>query len=321
MLPTLRLDGFGTQEITIVHNLSSVWFVTHADIVSAGGTKVYYMGMNFDKEIHTYLTDDYGGHPFLIRQVCSQIYRSLSSSEIPRQIQVKKEFYRDKKKELAASVSDYVDLILTILVDRYPEEYKLLQYLAAGSYDTFNHFVEEDRSWAEHLVGYGLIKKVSDKYHFRIVVEDSVRRKSLHLRVPDSVEEMWGLLSETRNAFEANLKELVRSTLKIALGTQKAKDAIISAMNKPPQKQNAEHVKYDDVFKGEIYFSDYKRVIENNWGFFKNIFHNDLPRFTSSMTTANRYRADAHAKKITNDEYGQAIAALTWLNDAIKENA
>ncbi len=38
-----------------------------------------YMGIQFDKEIFTYLTDDYGGHPFLIRQVCSRIYESLAA--------------------------------------------------------------------------------------------------------------------------------------------------------------------------------------------------------------------------------------------------
>lgn len=34
-----------------------------------------YMGMRFDDEIYTYLTDDFGGHPFIIRQVCSHLFK------------------------------------------------------------------------------------------------------------------------------------------------------------------------------------------------------------------------------------------------------
>lgn len=281
-----------------------------------------YMGMQFDKEIYTYLTDEYGGHPFLIRQVCSQLYKNNSSETIPRKIHIRKEAYKKEKNKLADTLADYVDLILHILVHRYPDEYTLLKHLAANDYTTFNNFVEEDRCWIQHLVGYGLISKVGEKYHFRIsVVEESVKRVSKHLQTPETVEERWSLLSECRNSFESELRKLVRSNLKIALGNSLAQGQIINAMHKPQQKERAKSLKYDEIFANEIYFSDLRRAVVSNWSIFQNIFENDKDRFVNSMIEVNSFRADAHAKNITIEEFSKAMSGLSWLSRCIAENS
>lgn len=280
-----------------------------------------YMGTKFDKEIFTYLTDDYGGHPFLIRQVCSRIYEKLSAVGIPRQLLITKEYYRDNKVDLAKSLSDYVDLILTILIERYPNEYKLLQFLAAKDFDKFNSFATEP-NWIAHLIGYGLIFKSGDRYYFRIsVVEESVERKSTHLKTPTTTEEMWSLMSKERNTFEVELREIVRRTLKISTGITDAKIKIIAAMRKKNQSLKAHNLKYDDIFKGEIYFNDLKNVIESNWEHFQKVFDEDLPKFQKSMITANKYRIDAHAKKIATSQYQDAMSSIAWLKDALSRNA
>lgn len=281
-----------------------------------------YMGLQFDTEIMTYLTDEFGGHPFLIRQACSQLYKAITSKEIPRKIHIKKELYKEKRPSIIQSIAEYVDLILHILIERYPDEYRLLQHLSAGDVETFMSFANQDRAWIAHLVGYGLICKSNERYHFRIsVVEESVRRESAHLSCPQTVEERWSLLSEHRNAAEARLRELVRSLLKIALGVADAKTAIIAAMAKPQQKQRAEGEKYDAIYTAELYFLDLKRAVENNWPVFKNVFRDDLGRFSAYMSEVNRYRADAHAKSITDTQFSDAMSALGWLKDCLDENA
>lgn len=60
-----------------------------------------YMGLNFDEEIYTKLTEDYGGHPFLIRHICSLINKDIS---LDRPCQVSKYEYATKKKEYDAIV-------------------------------------------------------------------------------------------------------------------------------------------------------------------------------------------------------------------------
>lgn len=88
-----------------------------------------YMGMSFDDEIYTYLTDDFGGHPFIIRQVCSHLFKEKKGL---KSISITKYEYERKREEINNSIVDYLDLIITVLRERYPDEYQLIEYLAAG---------------------------------------------------------------------------------------------------------------------------------------------------------------------------------------------
>ena len=81
-----------------------------------------YMGLNFDEEIYTKLTEDYGGHPFLIRHICSLINKDIS---LDRPCQVSKYEYATKKKEYDAKIVHYVEMILGVLKTWYPKEYLL----------------------------------------------------------------------------------------------------------------------------------------------------------------------------------------------------
>ena len=281
-----------------------------------------YMGMSFDPEVVTYLTDDFGGHPFLIRQAASKIYKIFARGDIPRKIHISKHIYKDKLPEVARSLHDYVSLILLILRERYPDEYKLLQYLAAGQIDTFCSFAEEDPAWIEHLIGYGLIIETSGKYHFRInVIKSTIEAEAKHLKSPDSVEERWELLSEARNSLETRLRDLVKSLLKIAMGASEGKVAIIDAMVKSQQKEKAAQLSYAQIYDAELYFSDLRRAIENNWSIFRNVFSDDYDRFSSYMKIANAARADAHAKTIERGEFEAAMNSINWLSQSIQENA
>jgi predicted AAA+ superfamily ATPase len=281
-----------------------------------------YMGITFDPEVVTYLTDDFGGHPFLIRQAASKMYSIFARSDIPRKIHISKHIYKEKRIEVSRSLHDYVSLILLILRERYADEYKLLQYLAAGQMDTFCSFASDDPTWIEHLIGYGLILAISGKYHFRInVVQAAVEVESKYLKSPDSVEERWELLSEARNAFESDLRNLVKSILKISLGANVGKSAIIQAMVKGQQQEKADALTYDQMYDAELYFSDLRRVVENNWNIFKNIFSDDQERFSTCMKNANLYRADAHAKSIERSEFELAMNAIGWLAKCLEENS
>lgn len=281
-----------------------------------------YMGMTFDSEVYTYLTDDFGGHPFLIRQAASRLYKMFSRDDLPRKIHIRKHVYKEKYSELARSLHDYVSLILVILRERYNDEYKLLQYLAAGQYETFSTFAREDPAWVEHLLGYGLIDEISGKYHFRInIVQSTVESEVRHLKSPDSFEERWELLSEARNSLEVSLRSLVKALLRISLGQSLAKDAIISSMVKQSQIQKAATLGYTELFDAELYFSDLRRAVENNWNIFHNVFVDDLARFSDAMNVANKARADAHAKPIERSEFETAMSAINWLATSVKENA
>ena len=70
-----------------------------------------YMGLSFDEDIYTYLKDDYGGHPFLIRQVCSLIHKNINTQRPQKVVGL---FYQSKKDLFARNLKDYDELILQV---------------------------------------------------------------------------------------------------------------------------------------------------------------------------------------------------------------
>jgi len=90
------------------------------------------MGIKFDEILYSKLTEDYGGHPFLIRHVCSIINKN-SSQERPTI--VSKLIYNSAKDIFKREHSNYIEMILEVLKKFYSDEYKMLKFLALDDYD------------------------------------------------------------------------------------------------------------------------------------------------------------------------------------------
>ena len=173
-----------------------------------------------------------------------------------------------------------------------------------------------------HLMGYGLIEKPGDMYTFRIAaVEAAVRKNARDLICPDTVEERWALLSRERNQFEFRYRDYLRSALKVALGKEAAKQEIISVMRKASQAETARGLEYDQIYAKEIYFINLKDVTVNHWDRFKFLFNEDKQRFTQAMDSGNKYRADAHAKSLTTEQFRAVMPQLVWLMKCFEENS
>jgi hypothetical protein len=67
-----------------------------------------YMGLKFDEELYTKLTEDYFGHPFLIGQVCSLINKD---APVDRPCNISKEEYAGKKESYDSYISCYLNVI------------------------------------------------------------------------------------------------------------------------------------------------------------------------------------------------------------------
>jgi hypothetical protein len=196
-----------------------------------------------------------------------------------------------------------------------------LAYLAADDRPTFNEFAKNSSDWVNHLEGYGIVTKSHGEYHFRVnVVREHVLSKTRKLRMPGNIEQKWAAISERRNAMEARLREIVRMLLKTTYGTSEGKRKIIDVMTNASQKARAQDAQFDNVFKGELYFSDLKRIIEKEWPLFERVFKGDKPRFATFMETVNKFRIDAHAMPIEDDDYTLVAAHITWLEKCIDEN-
>jgi len=277
-----------------------------------------YMGLSFDNEVFTYLTDDFGGHPFLIRQVCSRIHQSVKD---PRPYKVTKFFYQKERNKLNASIRDYIGLIVTVLKERYPDEYEMLEFLSQGNHKVFGEFVDMSHSMIEHLEGYGLISEDNGKYHFRInAVGQYVQEHARVAKVLTTKKDKWSEISAQRNILETNLRKLIKRTLKLHYGVAQAKIVFLETISPPETKNELNAMSFEDMFESKLlYFEDLRKVVIKNWDKFSQTFGNNRENFNSYMNYVNKHRSDAHANEITEDEIGILLIALQWLHKQVNE--
>jgi len=67
------------------------------------------MGLKFDETIYAKLTEDFGGHPFLIRHVCSLLSKELDNLDRP--VKVDRQSYQSAKNKFIQSHTALLGLI------------------------------------------------------------------------------------------------------------------------------------------------------------------------------------------------------------------
>jgi len=283
------------------------------------------MGVTFDEPIYQKLTDEYGGHPFLIRHVCSYI----SQKNTKRPIKISKTTYESAKQEFNKQETEYFEMILGVLKEFYPNEYEMLRLLAMNDYETFNYFADEEPTIIKHLLGYGLVQKIEDDYEFKMEVmkEYIIRKEKLEVFTLNSIEDKWKYLAEERGKLEINLRKMIKQVLVI----EQFKDASFNAKSYVIQKlhnNNKNKRKYgnfniNDLFnadKAEIYFNDLDKLVRGKWESFEQYMKDmDQPSFNHYMKVINKIgRADAHAKeKIDERDLQEVRLAFDKLNSII----
>lgn len=276
------------------------------------------MGLKFEETIYSKLFEDYGGHPFLIRRVCSQI----SKMNPDRPITIDRKKYTNAKNHFNLS-DTYFEMILEVLVKFYPDEYEMLKFLSLGDYENFDYFVREDPSMVNHLLGYGIIKQSDETYDFQLdsIKEYIVRKNKNHIVLQTS-EERWQHICLRRNNIETRLRKMVRQVLRIAYKNEHdAKEHVIKKIfgnEKEGRKYYAK--KYSELFdpkQSTIYLKHLTDLIKANWDYFSDYFgKQDL--FLLNMNVLNREgRFDAHAKVPTQDEMSTISVAVESIEKCI----
>ena len=276
------------------------------------------MGLRFEETIYAKLTEDYGGHPFLIRHVCSVINR-ISDQQRPTQIGRK--IYEKAKEIFDEEYAGYTEMILEVLKDFYSDEYYMLELLATGDSNDFNEFALSSPQYTNHLKGYGIIEQVSGEYDFCIdTVSKYLKRKSLHRKTSLTLEEKWDEISVRRNKLELRVRDIVRQQLHAHYGNL-AKDRVLSVYDiKRKSKYNA--LNYKSLFdprKCQVYIEDIRKLINRDWLLFSNIFGPDQERFAASIKEVNRMRVDAHAANISDDEMSYFRVCIGYLEKKVED--
>ena len=258
-----------------------------------------YMGLSFDEYTVSKLTSDCGGHPYLMRILCSHINKYTRAMGIKRPAIVTRAIY-DKaipEFEKSSEATSFFWMILNILMTSYPKEYEILKVLALHGDSIISQIQDKDSLF--HLIGYGLVECNQNNYAIKyssiarfLCGEYRFERKGL------SVEEQKEEISLRVNRAEIQLRTLVRNTLALMLGKSKAKDAVMISMENhasigPKDLSKAEALSYTQLFdpsQNKMYFSLLKVIILDNLNVFSNIFDCDAKVITKHLDSINYAR-------------------------------
>lgn len=275
------------------------------------------MGIKFDETIYSRLVEDYGGHPFLIRRVCSKISQMYPN----RPVSIDRSHYLSAKKSFNIE-NTYFDMILNVLSQFYPDEYELLTFLATEDYDNFNYFVNADPSMVTHLIGYGLIRKSQSEYDFNIdSIKDYIIRITADHIKPASADEKWSLLCSQRNSIEQRLRRMVRNIIRTSCKNETdAKEYVIKKLFSDDKRLYAYSLA--DIFdsrKNTIYLKSLFDLIKSKWDYFSDYFGKQDVCISHMNVLNAEGRFDAHSTVPTDSEICAVDNAVRYFNDVLKK--
>ena len=260
------------------------------------------MGLQFDEILYSIITEDFGGHPYLIRHVCSVINKYSPSD---RPVKVDKSLYAKSKRIFLREYSYFLDMILNVLKEYFKEEYEMLSMLARGDCESFCEFAQISQLYTNHLIGYGILEENRGSYSFRIeTIQEHLEKKDKYKKLTQSQEEMRAEISERRNILEPKLRSLCRIQLMSHLGVANAKESILKILGEPRSTKNS-NLEYNSLFDGNksgILFSDLQKFISKHWQCFQNVLGPDKNEIINCLNVINKLRVDAHAKDISADD-------------------
>lgn len=264
-----------------------------------------YMGLKFDPLIYSKLTEDLGGHPFLIRQMCSLINRRASQN---RPANVDKVLYLAAKGDFKESSQEYLEMMVHVLKDWYPDEYEMLRFLAQGDIESFEAFSKDHKNYTRHLVGYGLVQKSGNSYAFNLEnLAEILRHKHQHERLHLTQEEKLQEISARRVRMEKRLRSTIKNALRVMHG-KKAAAQVLSALQEArrPMLQTLDLNALLDKDHSPLYLLDLVNLIKREWASVENLFSIEKTKLTVMLEEINsKGRPEAHAKAVSEDDFTQ----------------
>jgi hypothetical protein len=279
------------------------------------------MGIKFEETIYGKLNEDFGGHPFLMRHVCSLIAKDVREQERP--VSVGRHSYTRGKDEFLLNHSNYIEMIVSVLKEFYSEEYEMLTLLANEDTDTFNEFAELHPSFTSHLIGYGVLIKDRSGYDFNIdAVREYILKQDKFKKIGMSLEDMWAEISLRRNKVETSLRRLIKMLMKANYGVNDARHEILKILGETRKTKlgKSSYSQLFDATQSEIYFSDLSKIISKHWDVFNNSFEKTKKEVFSQLEFINQSRADAHAKPLTKEQFAYFRLCMTSLEKDLKDS-
>lgn len=257
-----------------------------------------YMGLRCQEPLYQQLFEEYGGHPFLVRQACSELSKHVS--ERPGELTIA--LFEKQRAAIALLLERNIRQILNVLAIWYPDEYELVRMLAHGERASFVEFALASAEFTQHVEGYGLVREARSNPRLSIgLVRNHLARQPK--KVPESdPADLEGLLAEIsrrRNRIEIAMRELLREGLLFGEG-KKAMQAALTAVT-DDRRAVLNQYSYQDVWE-ELYFDELKSILERHFATFQKRIGEEKGTVLGWMIHVNRCRSDAHARRLNSED-------------------
>jgi hypothetical protein len=270
----------------------------------------FFMGLNFDSRVAAHIHDRFGGHPFFVRQLCSQIHKDIPYESRPASVSLT--VCKAAEEKSSSDTQSYIQQVINSLAEFYPDELNMIEYLALGNNASFIELAHYSPAYVEHLLGYGIILRRGADFEFAFdAVKDAVTAR---FRSPEKLNlaEKWLEVSERRNKIEAEL----RSFLFVVLGRIDNSDweQILRRSLSERRRLDLGHLSRREAFSrtgSPLYFVELLKLVEYSGAFDPK--RDPLREILDAMRVVNELRIDAHAKEIDDRRYLELRDSLSLL--------
>lgn len=270
------------------------------------------MGLEFDMRSTGFLTDHFGGNPYLIRQACSHLHQSIAY--VNRPCKITYGMVESASQQIENSASTYASGMLEVLKDFYPNEFELLCWLSAGKSEEFLDYIKNDPNSIAHLQGYGVIEEDMGNFYFRVKIFAAAMRQFINRR-PDlfSQDAKREFISKQRNKIEQMLRQITRNIILSKYGRANAKAGILSMLTKNRQDHLSKSTLNDLFSDGEskLYITDFFGIVTGLQIELENLTGIPASDIKKLIATINDNRFDAHANSISDKSFLEFRAACT----------
>lgn len=266
------------------------------------------MGVSFDAESRIKLFQDFGGHPFLTRYACSFIANAVPE----RPIIVDRTVYAKGVIHYTTESDSYVESVVGLLEEQYPDEHLMLGYIGQGDINAFNTLAQQDPSLLEHLYGYGILKRGVEGSFFNIgIIERYFSKKSKPTKLLGP-EDRLAEISKRRNALERKIRTHIKTVLSVHFGKTKRLEVVHAKLIERRRSEVATFDFEDILAEGAspLYFDELKSIVLGLWEKFENSLEMGKTEFEYHMGVVNKARFDAHSKDVFDHEFEKVRVSL-----------
>jgi hypothetical protein len=294
-------------------------------------------GLDVDEPVYGYLRETYGGHPYLIRLACSEVWQSSDVSNPHSRPRITVQSFRRVRQSIRERLAQPIRDILLSLVWWYPDEYDVLRILAEGDSENerfVRDYLEQHPGSMMQFARYGLLAPgsaqfaISDIQEFLRVSGDEYKAQISPFTRGDMPPELLpevpnldvlGRLFQHRSDIEVALRKAIILYLGISANWNARKLGMMIAASVPKSRERPDPIQ---LFVGrspaaavsDLYTHELKAIVLGTWSVFAPLFDDDRARFEMNMETLNRARrVDAHTKPLKPGEIESIEAAYGWL--------